>query len=101
MVRPHFIGLDQDAWGLDHRAWSVLAHVYPAAAIPVLQLSINGTKDFTYHLELGQRLAALRERGILIIARATSSTTSAASIARSPTARSTGRCASRTRRGRS
>jgi len=67
VVKPRFVGLDNDAWGLDHGTWSVLAHVYPEANVPVIQLSINGTKDFAYHLEIGARLAPLRERGILII----------------------------------
>jgi 4,5-DOPA dioxygenase extradiol len=67
VVKPRYVGLDKDAWGLDHGTWSVLAHVYPDANIPVVQLSINGTKDFAYHLDLGERLAPLRERGILII----------------------------------
>ena len=40
---------------------------FPAADVPVVQLSINGTKDFAYHLDIGERLAPLRERGILII----------------------------------
>lgn len=47
--------------------WSVLAHVFPKAEVPVIQLSINGTKDFAYHIDIGERLAPLRERGILII----------------------------------
>lgn len=67
-VKPRFVGLDEDAWGLDHGTWSVLAHVFPEANVPVIQLSINGTKDFAYHLDIGARLAPLRERGILIIA---------------------------------
>jgi 4,5-DOPA dioxygenase extradiol len=68
VVKPRFVGLDEDAWGLDHGTWSVMTHVYPAADVPVLQLSINGTKDLAHHVELGERLAPLRERGILIIA---------------------------------
>jgi 4,5-DOPA dioxygenase extradiol len=67
VIKPRFVGLDEDAWGIDHGTWSVLAHVYPEASVPVIQLSINGTKDFAYHLDIGERLAPLRERGILII----------------------------------
>jgi len=67
VVKPIWCGLDRDQWGLDHGTWSVLAHLYPAANIPVVQLSINALKPFAYHLELGTKLAALRDRGIMVI----------------------------------
>ncbi|HEX8669585.1 MAG TPA: 4,5-DOPA dioxygenase extradiol [Allosphingosinicella sp.] len=67
-VRPTWCGLDRDQWGLDHGTWSVLAHLYPEADLPVLQLSINALKPLDYHVELGARLAALRSRGIMVVA---------------------------------
>jgi 4,5-DOPA dioxygenase extradiol len=67
VVKPAHVGLDHDSWGLDHGTWSVLAHVFPQADIPVLQLSIHSGEDIAYHVDLGERLAPLRERGILVV----------------------------------
>jgi 4,5-DOPA dioxygenase extradiol len=67
VAQPDYVGADHDSWGLDHGTWSVLVHAFPRADIPVVQLSINAAKPADYHLELGSRLAALRERGVLVM----------------------------------
>lgn len=54
-------------WGLDHGTWGVLCHVFPEADIPVVQLSLDVNLDFAGHYAIGQKLAALREQGVLII----------------------------------
>jgi len=54
-------------WGLDHGAWSVLRRMFPAADIPVVQLSLDYTKSPQEHYALGKELSALRRRGVLIV----------------------------------
>ena len=53
-------------WGLDHGTWSVLAHVWPRADVPVVQLSLDRNLDARGHYDLARRLGPLRDEGILI-----------------------------------
>lgn len=66
ILKPIEVELD-DTWGLDHGAWSVIKHLYPAANVPVIQLSIDYTKPPEYHFELAKQLSDLRYKGILIV----------------------------------
>lgn len=55
------------SWGLDHGTWSVLLHAFPAADVPVVQLSIDESQPPAFHYALGRSLQPLRDEGILLV----------------------------------
>lgn len=54
-------------WGLDHGCWSVLNKMFPAATVPVFQLSLDYTASPQQHYDLAKQLAELRKKGVLIM----------------------------------
>ncbi|TCV84872.1 dioxygenase [Testudinibacter aquarius] len=53
LVNNPNISLDMEQ-GLDHGTWAVLKQMYPAADIPVVQLSLGGRLTMQQHLELAK-----------------------------------------------
>lgn len=66
LIHKTSVGLDHE-WGLDHGTWSVVKRMFPKANIPVLQLSIDYTKDPQFHYELAKEINSLRKKGVLIV----------------------------------
>ena len=66
IIKKTEIAFDEK-WGLDHGCWSVLKRMFPAADIPVVQMSLDYTRDAQYHYDLAKELIPLRKKGILII----------------------------------
>ncbi|ABS55656.1 Extradiol ring-cleavage dioxygenase, class III enzyme, subunit B [Methanoregula boonei 6A8] len=61
------------SWGIDHAGYSILKYMFPNADIPVFEMSLDYAfgdrhpKPIAYHYTLAQKLAPLREQGVLII----------------------------------
>ncbi|WP_331851899.1 4,5-DOPA dioxygenase extradiol [Polynucleobacter necessarius] len=60
--------LEENEWGIDHGAWSILKYLYPNADVPVVQLSLDSPKTAREHFELAKQLRPLRDENILILA---------------------------------
>ena len=66
LLQPISVVLDASR-GLDHGTWTVLRHMFPQADIPVIQLSIDSSQAPSFHYQIGRKLRALRDQGVLII----------------------------------
>jgi 4,5-DOPA dioxygenase extradiol len=66
LMAPTPVAQDAGEWGLDHGTWSVLVKAYPAADVPVVQLSLDVGLTPAQRFEIGRRLSPLRDEGVLI-----------------------------------
>jgi 4,5-DOPA dioxygenase extradiol len=66
LLADHAVRVDPRR-GLDHGAWSVLLHLFPAADIPVFQLSIDFAQPPQFHYDLAGKLRPLRSEGVMVI----------------------------------
>lgn len=56
-----------DSWGLDHGTWSVVKHMYPAADVPIVQVSLDIRRPATEHYAIARALSELRDDNIVVL----------------------------------
>jgi 4,5-DOPA dioxygenase extradiol len=59
---------EDNSWGMDHGIWSILSNMYPAADVPVIEISVNTAAPNRQLYEIGQKIGTLREQGAMILA---------------------------------
>ena len=67
LLKPKFMSVLDNKWGIDHGAWSVLCRMFPKANIPVIQLSLDANLKPAEHWQVAEKLSHLRDAGILIL----------------------------------
>ncbi|WP_245629728.1 DODA-type extradiol aromatic ring-opening family dioxygenase [Alicyclobacillus sendaiensis] len=53
--------------GFDHGVWTILSRIFPDASIPVVSMSVDPALRPEHQFQIGQALAPLRQKGVLII----------------------------------
>jgi 4,5-DOPA dioxygenase extradiol len=66
LLAPMPVTLDE-RWGYDHGAWVVLAHAFPHADVPVIELSLDRTQAPPFHYALTRALDVLRDEGVMLL----------------------------------
>ncbi|HEU4773045.1 MAG TPA: class III extradiol ring-cleavage dioxygenase [Lysobacter sp.] len=67
LVDAGFAVRQDEGRGLDHGAWVPMRYLKPDADVPVFQVSLPHDLDAAGALRLGQALAPLRKRGVLVV----------------------------------
>lgn len=56
-----------ESWGFDHGSWGVVRPMFPAADVPMIQLSLDRALSPDQHLDVAAKLAPLRDEGVLLV----------------------------------